>query len=602
MGWSLRGDEDLTPLQVAYSEHGQKMLKNIDHRQRIYDMMFKDSGFLKEEWELCIIYDPGCVEPTGVFRFFENHLWTHEPRPLVLRAYGKQFIGHPTLPFLLFDFQKEGVFKIIEAIESGKDLLIDKSRDMGVTWLVIGVLTWYWWRAESGSEFLLGSRKYEYVDKKDSVDTLFEKVRYNVYRLHTLMKPKKFDKHKNDNVGFIYNPDNENFFRGEANNPNFATSGRYKAIFADEFSKWEETDDLAWTSMGDSSPCRIAVSTPWGIGRKFAQLRFSGAIEPLTFHWSEHPIKSAGKHEGEHPYLRDKGMVWLSEWYLNECERRKDNPEANIGQELDIDYLSSGTPYFNNKIIQDKYLKFVETEAERFEFERTEDGIELVSNSNGRIWIREDEETGWENRYLISADVAEGLEKGDNSVMIVYDRVEGKDIAQFVGKIDTTLFAYLLSYFGYKYNNAYIACENNNHGHAVIQKLKEIYDNLYFEGDFSKIVDLEKQRVGWNTNVASRPIMCGELREAITQDKEGVIDKQFYQECLTFIYNKNGKAEADHGCLDDRVIAQAIKFQLHKWVSSPKENIEEKERVYDAPRFGGALVEPKPDRRTIWRQ
>ena len=64
--------------------------------------------------------------------------------------------------------------------------------------------------------------------------------------------------------------------------------------------------------------------------------------------------------------------------------------------------------------------------------------------------------------------------------------------------------------------------------------------------------------------------MCSDLREAITQEVDGILDLEFFNEALTFILNKNGKPEAEAGNnYDDRVMAQAIKFQLHKWLPSP---------------------------------
>jgi hypothetical protein len=43
----------------------------------------------------------------------------------------------------------------------------------------------------------------------------------------------------------------------------------------------------------------------------------------------------------------------------------------------------------------------------------------------------------------------------------------------------------------------------------------------------------------------------------------------FFQEAMTFILNERGKPEAAPGSLDDRVMAQAIKFQVHKWLPAP---------------------------------
>jgi hypothetical protein len=40
---------------------------------------------------------------------------------------------------------------------------MEKSREMGATYVSLGVILWYW-RFVPGSNFLLGSRKQDYVD------------------------------------------------------------------------------------------------------------------------------------------------------------------------------------------------------------------------------------------------------------------------------------------------------------------------------------------------------------------------------------------------------------------------------------------------------
>jgi len=524
----------------------------------------------------------------NIERFFKYHAWTHDPRPGILALYGKK---DPTLPFLLFPKQLELVHQLVENIKTGKDVLIEKSRDLGVSWIVITVFLWFWLQPEPGNDFLLGSRKFEYVDKKGAQDTLFQKFRYNLYYLHREFLPKGWDQNVNDNIGLITNPETGSYIRGEANNANFGTSGRYKAALLDEFAKWEETDSQAWTSVGDSSPCRIAVSTPWGMGRKFAQLRYSGAIDVLTFHWKEHPLKSAGLFYGQHPVIPEKKNVPLSDWYLKECERRKDNARENIGQELDIDYLSSGTPYFNNEILQRRYIELKNNEYKRYSFEVTGEKIRLIENSAGSIVIAEpmpNRDLFVDYRYQITADVAQGLEKGDYSVFYVYDRVKKRDVAWYRGHCDTDIFALLLYHFSKKYKDAWIQVENNNNGHAVIQKLKTLTNRIGYEQDYAEWIDIENAKLGWNTNVQTRPVMLATLREAIRTGVDGIQEAEFFTEAMTFITNKNGKAEADTGCYDDRVIAQAIKFMFHQWLPAPKrqEELEDIDYgIYDHGRY-----------------
>lgn len=595
-------------LNSAYKEHGIVMRNNIMERLELHNLMAKDKEARHLEVGLCLTPDPAFKDTRGILRFFKNHLYTHEPRKAMLDLYG---FKNSTLPFVLFPFQEKAVIEICKQIDNGEDLLIEKTRDMGVSWLMMGIVLWYWLLKSGGNDILIGSRKFEYVDKKGSLDTLVEKIRYNLYTLDYLFLPQGFEYNRHDNVANIQNPETGSFIRGEANNPNFGTSGRYKFILADEFSKWDETDDKAWASMGDSSPCRIALSTPWGMGRKFSKLRFGTNIKILTFHWTEHPIKGAGKYKGQHPVFPEQTGAWLSPWYIEECLRRRGSNNAEeISQELDIAYLSSGMPWFNNNTVQDEYIKLDKNPPEFQRFEpllckdsEGENYVELDPYPNGRIWIHKEPIHGWQYRYLIAADPAEGKINGDNAVFYIYDRVAGIDVAGGCGRINEELLALLLIHFGNKYNDAYIGCENNNSmGGTVNYILKNRYENLMNEQNFNQIVDIDTVKIGWNTNKRTRGIMCKNLREAIDENKHGVVEKEVFSECLTFV-NINGKPQADEGNWDDRVMAQAIKWMVHDWLPRPLKIEENIDKFMDYKSFGGGMPLPRQrirDKRYIW--
>lgn len=581
-------------IKNAYKFRAEKVIKpNLRKRAEMASLMSRDPEAVKLFREKA---------RRDIFFFFEYFAWTFDPRPTHLRWYGLTN-GH--LPFLLYDEQKKVVKAICHAIDNGEDLLVDKSRDQGCTWLVITTILWYWLKGESGNNFLIGSRKFDNVDKKGAEDTLFQKFRYNLYRLPRTFLPEGWDPGKHDNVGFIQNVDTENFVRGEANNENFATSGRYKAIFADEMAKWLESDDAAWTSMGSSTPCRIAVSTPYGMDKKFSRLRFSDAIKVMELHWTKNPLHNYKMEKvAQHPYLPDKKDVWVSPWYLEECKRRSTNPTAEIGQELDMDHLTAGTPYFRSQMayIQERYRDLANYRVwRRYEVERLAyDQIELVENSAGRICIDAPYVEGWRYRYLISCDVSEGLEHGDRSIVYVFDRVEGVDVAHFYGIIDTHLLILLLIELGKMYGDCYIAVEANNHGHHVNQGLKKMYPYLYHRQEFEKLWDEDLLKVGWHTNVKTRAIMCGRLREALAEQLDGVYDQQFFAEATTFITDpRTGKARAPSGQFDDRIMTQAIKWMIHDWLPAPHKTVVEFDRHKGKPRFGHAPKEEK-DIRTFW--
>ena len=151
------------------------------------------------------------------------------------------------LPFVLFDFQKNILIpEVKNAIDKGYDILIEKCREMGATYTVLDVLLWFWLNVE-GSNFLLGSRKEDYVDStkgnsseaSNKEESLFGKLEYTLNRLPAFMLPKGFNINKHMTYMSLLNPENGNVISGESANPNFSRGGRMKAILLDEFAFWD---------------------------------------------------------------------------------------------------------------------------------------------------------------------------------------------------------------------------------------------------------------------------------------------------------------------------------------------------------------------------
>lgn len=246
--------------------------------------------------------------------WFNRFCWTFDPR-----------LPQPHQPFVLYPYQEEALADIVHAVESGTDLLIEKSRDMGISWLILLVFQYYWLFRE-GAHFHLGSRKEDAVDRKGDISTLMEKLRYNLDWLPEWMRPSGFQASHHDNLLRILNPANGNTITGESSNQNFGRGGRYKAVLFDEFPFWP-LQDAAYASAGQSSPCRIIVGTPYGKQNRFAELRFSGSIKTVSIHWKRHPMKD-------------------ETWYALQKTRLS---EDEIARELDINYhLSQKDRVFKN--------------------------------------------------------------------------------------------------------------------------------------------------------------------------------------------------------------------------------------------------------------
>ena len=301
-------------------EYQEKLLLRL----KINDACARKSEARSQTWNLCV-RPANRVE--GCIFFIENFGYTFDPRP--------QSEPHH-LPFILFDYQKETVAWLMDHIDNGKDGLIEKSRDMGITWVVfIWVVIWYW-LFEDGINFLVGSYKEDLVDNRTK-DSIFGMIDYGIDSLPRWILPKGFKKDKHRTHMKLTNPVTSNLIAGDTMNPDFARGTRKTAVLFDELGSWDYAKD-AWESAGDSTACRIANSTPKGYNF-YAMLRESG-IDVLTLHWKRHPLKDQA-------------------WYEHEKSRRS---EEEVAQELDISYNKSQEgrvyPEWNSDNVEEGYFPY----------------------------------------------------------------------------------------------------------------------------------------------------------------------------------------------------------------------------------------------------
>ena len=181
--------------------------------------------------------------------WFDWFAWTFNPR-----------LDDAHLPFNLYPFQRDVIEIMYDCITRGEPLIIEKRRDMGLSWMVLLMFQWFW-LFKDGADFLLGSRKEDEVDDKGNRSTLFEKFRYNLNRQPLWICPKLARHH--DGHMKIINPKNGNVLNGEAATPDFGRSQRYRAALMDEVAR-HPYGELAYASVSQSTNCIILLFTPFG--------------------------------------------------------------------------------------------------------------------------------------------------------------------------------------------------------------------------------------------------------------------------------------------------------------------------------------------------
>jgi phage terminase large subunit len=242
------------------------------------------------------------------WQFIEDWGCTFDPR-LIRRKLPA------VVPFILFPKQREWCQWVVARWHAQEPGINDKSRDMGVTWLAIGLSVTLCLFYE-GMAIGFGSRKEEYVDKLGSPKSIFWKGREFIRLLPPEFRP-GWSPTDAPHMRLSF-PATQSVIAGEAGD-NIGRGDRASIYFVDE-SAFLERPQLIEASLSQTTDCRIDVSTPHGMNNPFAIKRHSWPPERIfTMHWRDDPRK------GE-------------EWYARQVENLD---EVTLAQEVDLDYSAS---------------------------------------------------------------------------------------------------------------------------------------------------------------------------------------------------------------------------------------------------------------------
>lgn len=241
--------------------------------------------------------------------FINDWLCTFDPRNVEVGL-------DAVVPFLLFPKQAEFVTWIVARWQGREDGLVEKSRDMGVSWLCVAIAVWMW-LFKPGVVVGFGSRKEEYVDKLGDPKSLFWKIREAVKLLPVEFQPRGYSERVHAPSMRIANPENGSVIVGEAGD-NIGRGNRTSIYFKDESAFYERPDAID-AALSQTSNCKIDVSTPNGAGNPFYRKRHGGRIKVFVFDWHDDPRKDEA-------------------WYRRQCESLD---PVIVAQEINRDYTAS---------------------------------------------------------------------------------------------------------------------------------------------------------------------------------------------------------------------------------------------------------------------
>lgn len=224
------------------------------------------------------------------------------------------------LPFLLFPKQEELAHWLLERWRSGEPGLIPKSRDMGVSWVVMGLASTLCLFTQQMS-IGCGSRKAELVDVLGDPDTLIEKARIFIGALPVEFRGawSRQDKACSTHMKLTF-PTTGSILTGEGGD-NIGRGGRQSIYLVDEAAHLERPM-LVDAALSATTDCRIDLSSVNGTANPFAEKRRTyPARQVFTFHWRDDPRKDDA-------------------WYRKQCAEL--DPVV-VAQEIDINEAASVT-------------------------------------------------------------------------------------------------------------------------------------------------------------------------------------------------------------------------------------------------------------------
>jgi hypothetical protein len=491
-------------------------------------------------------------------------------------------------PFISYPFQDEAFREIDDAI-GRRDLAAEKSRDQGATWMFL--IAYYWrFRFRKRQTFLVVSRNEKLVDKAHDPDCLFWKLDYIHEHLPPWMQPSI-----TRNQLIIVNHENNSTITGVSTTGDIGRGGRRTSVLMDEFASFEVVDgENALASTQHNTRSRMFNSTPKGVGNAFYKVTHPPSrIKKLRFHWSRHPVQARGLYTSQdcklnlvdggywetatvgdvtelydlidfgdadseakavdhYPFILDDKP--RSPYYDNEIERTP--VKSLIAQELDIDYLGSGSQFFDQSEIDRCIAEFGREPFAIGELHFDHDTHkpeEFVRVPNGRLslWTELTARGNPRNdrNYAIGVDVSAGTGVS-NSCMTVGDTRECEMVALFVTPHvrpeALADYAYALGtwFTGADGEPAYMIWEGQGSGSDFGGRLRDLgYPRLHYHVNESTADRKVSKKPGWFVTGEGKMNILTEFGRALAAGDIVVRSRDTLEEMGQYVWAPGGKVE-----------------------------------------------------------
>lgn len=563
---------------------------NLAWRRRIIDAAEDNEELQRTLWALCADGVNGCVLWFNLFA-----------RCYVQKEVGDDGVEHPVpereacRPFITWPEQDQVIIPgVVDAMERGHDLAVDKARQMGITVTITAVFLWdFLFHRNVNFEVL--SISEESVDNPADPLSVFWKLDFILSGLPSWMTHGVSRSYMR-----IYNRRTRSSIIGRSTTSLKGRGGALKAVLFDEAAFIKVLETL-WSNYARTTACRIANSTPQG-PCYYSELVMNDHTPVLVSPWYNHPKYGRGRRMA---LDKSTGEQYVTSPYYAWCVAKAGGSRKaiEVAQELDRNHHASGSSFFDlfhldrqravhvrepqhvgrlvycGSLDLENALELLADEAHTTQVLRD---VVFTPDPEGplMLWceLLRDARTGTFRPHqkrtpIMGADVSAGLGASESTVAARWVEQEQKFLRYATAALTPTLFAREVALLGWwlggLHKTAYCCPEaNGGGGQELLRELDRVgYPWIMYREGKGALGDQPQKKLGWWSNRESKAAMLGAYRHAINTDQIVNPDKRALDQAGQYVRFKDGgiglgrlevesaEVRAAHG---DIVIADAL--------------------------------------------
>lgn len=207
------------------------------------------------------------------------------------------------IPFITRGYQDTVILKAVEYL-GRQDIVIPKSRETGISWIIGGALAAWDWIFHDQTHIGFVSKDLLSANNPDDPDALFSKFEFLIQRLpYWILSPTDYERNITKNT--FKNIRNGSSLTAYPAKADIGRGGRKAWMLMDEFHFFEQGDDYAaMDSTVHVTPCRVFVSTAnrdRGMAGAFYDVVSDTTKNGVTIvvDWKDDPEKRRGLYHSE---------------------------------------------------------------------------------------------------------------------------------------------------------------------------------------------------------------------------------------------------------------------------------------------------------------